>query len=83
MTAANTWIKEGLEYNVKSLVDNPDEVLIKIVEGPQTTVFEVYVIKADVGKVIGKQGKTASALRTLLNSWAARCKIRAVMEIME
>jgi len=67
----------------KSLVDKPDEVELNEITGDVTTVFELHVAKDDVGKVIGKQGQTARAIRTLLNATATKLKKRAVLEIIE
>jgi predicted RNA-binding protein YlqC (UPF0109 family) len=67
----------------KSLVDKPDEVEVAEVRGDKTTVLELRVAKDDLGKVIGKQGKTAHAIRTILNATATKLKQRAVLEIME
>ena len=67
----------------KSLVDQPDEVEVAEVKGDKTTVLELRVAKDDLGKVIGKQGKTAHAIRTILNATATKLKQRAVLEIME
>ena len=68
---------------VKALVDKPDEVSLREVEGEKTTVLELRVAKEDLGKVIGKQGKTAKAMRTILNATATKLKKRAVLEIVE
>jgi hypothetical protein len=68
---------------VKALVDKPEEVDLKEVEGEKTTVLELRVAKEDLGKVIGKQGKTAKAMRTILNATATKLKKRAVLEIIE
>ena len=67
----------------KSLVDKPDEVDLQEVVGEKTTVLELRVAKEDLGKVIGKQGKTARAMRTILNATATKLKKRAVLEIIE
>ena len=67
----------------KSLVDKPDEVEVAEVRGDKTTVLELRVAKDDLGKVIGKQGNTAHAIRTILNATATKLKQRAVLEIME
>ncbi len=66
-----------------SLLDKPDEVGMKEVKGGKTTVLELKVAKEDLGKVIGKQGKTAHAIRTILNATATKLKQRAVLEILE
>ncbi len=68
---------------VKALVDKPEEVSLREVEGEKTTVLELRVAKEDLGKVIGKQGKTAQAMRTILNAMATKLKKRAVLEIIE
>ena len=67
----------------KSLVDKPDEVDLQEVIGEKTTVLELRVAKEDLGKVIGKQGKTAGTMRTILNATATKLKKRAVLEIIE
>ena len=68
---------------VRALVDKPDEVSLQEVEGEKTTVLELRVAKEDLGKVIGKQGKTAKAMRTILNANATKLNKRAVLEIIE
>lgn len=75
--------KELVEFIAKSLVDNPDDVAVREVEGEQTSVLELSVAKEDLGKVIGKQGRTARAIRTLLSAVSAKSKKRAVLEILE
>ena len=67
----------------KALVDEPDKVRINEIVGDKITVFELHVAKDDLGKVIGKQGKTAHAIRTILNATATKLKKRAVLEIIE
>ena len=67
----------------RALVDEPDKVRINEIVGDKITVFELNVAKEDLGKVIGKQGKTAHAIRTILNATATKLKKRAVMEIIE
>ncbi|HOP08307.1 MAG TPA: KH domain-containing protein [candidate division Zixibacteria bacterium] len=76
-------MKEFIELIVKYLVDNPDQVDVKEVEGSRTTVYELRVAQPDLGKVIGKQGQTAKSIRTLLAAAAARQGKRAVLEILE
>jgi hypothetical protein len=76
-------MKELLEYIVKALVDNPDSVEIKEVAGDRVTIYELRASKEDLGKIIGKRGRTASALRTLINSVASRDGKRCVLEILE
>lgn len=78
-----TSMKEYIENIVKVLVDNPDEIDLKEIAGSRTTVFELRVAKSDLGKVIGKQGNTARAIRTLLAAVGARQGHRAVLEILE
>ncbi len=76
-------MKDLILMIARSLVDKPDQVEIKEVEGEKTTVLELRVAKEDLGKVIGKQGKTAHAIRTILNATATKLKKRAVLEIIE
>ncbi|MBT3509127.1 MAG: KH domain-containing protein [Nitrospina sp.] len=76
-------MKDLILTMVKALVDKPDEVSLQEVEGEKTTVLELRVAKEDLGKVIGKQGKTAKAMRTILNATATKLKKRAVLEIIE
>lgn len=76
-------MKELIEFVARSLVDNPDAVTVTEVPGEKTTVFELRVGKGDLGKVIGKQGRTARSIRTLLNAAASREGRRAVLEILE
>jgi len=76
-------VKDLILMIAKSLVDKPEEVDLQEVEGEKTTVLELRVAKEDLGKVIGKQGKTARAMRTILNATATKLKKRAVLEIIE
>lgn len=76
-------IKELIEYIAVALVDNPEDVRVNEVEGGQTTVLELSVAKNDLGKIIGKQGRTAQAIRTILNAISAKIKKRVVLEIIE
>lgn len=76
-------MKELVEYMAKALVDFPDQVSVSEVEGNQTSVIELKVAKTDLGKIIGKQGRTARAMRTLLGAAAAKLKKRVVLEILE
>ena len=76
-------MKTLIEYIGKSLVDHPEEVQLSEVEGEQTTVLELKVAKEDLGKVIGKQGRTARAMRTILSAASTKSKKRAVLEILE
>lgn len=72
-----------IEFVVKALVDKPDEVRVMAVRGEQTTVIELNVSKEDLGKVIGKQGRTAQSLRTILNAASTKLRLRSVLEIIE
>ena len=76
-------MKELLELIAKSLVDSPDEVEVTEIEGEQTTVLELKVAPEDLGKVIGKQGRTARSIRTILASSGMKLKKRIVFEIIE
>ena len=76
-------LKELVEYIAKSLVDSPDDVNVTEVQAVQTSVIELRVAKEDLGKVIGKQGRTARAIRTILSSAATKAGKRAVLEILE
>ena len=76
-------MKELILMIANSLVDKPDEVQVDEVRGDITTVLELRVAKDDLGKVIGKQGKTAHAIRIILNATATKLKQRAVLEIVE
>jgi predicted RNA-binding protein YlqC (UPF0109 family) len=76
-------MKELIEYIAKVLVDNPDEVKVTELEGKQTSVIELRVAKEDLGKVIGKQGRTARAMRTILGAASTKMKKRSVLEILE
>ena len=80
---SETSIKELMEVLVKALVDKPEEVEITEVEGEQTTVVELKVAKDDLGKVIGKQGRMARALRTILGAASMKIRRRSVLEIIE
>lgn len=76
-------MKELIEFIAKALVDNPDEVRVTEIEGDRTSVIELAVAKEDLGKVIGKQGRTARAMRTILNAASTKLNKRAVLEIIE
>ena len=76
-------MREFIEHIVKALVDNPDRVDINEIEGTRTTVYELRVGDGDLGKVIGTQGQTAKAIRTILSAASARQGKRAVLEILE
>ena len=76
-------MRELVESIAKALVDNPEEVHVTAVEGEQTTVFELRVAQADLGKVIGKQGRIAGAIRTILGAAGMKYRKRFVLEILE
>lgn len=76
-------MKELIEYIARALVDNPNEVAVNEIEGEVTSVIELRVAKSDLGKVIGKEGRTARAMRTLLTAASTKIKKRAVLEIIE
>ena len=76
-------MKELIGYIAQALVDNPEKVTVTEVEGNQTSVLELKVAKEDLGKVIGKQGRTARAMRTILSAASAKVKKRTVLEIIE
>jgi predicted RNA-binding protein YlqC (UPF0109 family) len=83
MSDVDQQLVQLIEYTVKALVDLPDQVRVVAIRGEQTTVIELHVAKEDLGKVIGKQGRTANSLRVLLNAAATKIKLRAVLEIVE
>jgi predicted RNA-binding protein YlqC (UPF0109 family) len=74
---------EFVDFMAKSIVDNPEEVKVTEIAGEKTTVIELRVAQEDLGKVIGKQGRTAKAIRSILSAAAAKIKKRAVLEILE
>ncbi|MGA7563633.1 MAG: KH domain-containing protein [Desulfobaccales bacterium] len=76
-------MKELIKFIAQALVDNPEEVQVNEVEGEQTSVIELKVAKEDLGKVIGKQGRTARAMRTILSAASTKIRKRAVLEILE
>jgi predicted RNA-binding protein YlqC (UPF0109 family) len=75
--------KDFVEYVAKSLVDEPDSVEVNIIEGEKSTILELRVAPDDIGKVIGKNGRIAKAVRTLLNATASRTGKRVVLEILD
>jgi uncharacterized protein len=75
-------VKELIEYIARSLVDHPDQVKVRQVEGETSVIFELQVAQDDMGKIIGKEGRIANAIRTLLKVAAAREGKRAVLEII-
>ena len=76
-------MKELIILMARALVDYPDQVEVSEVEGEQTSVLELKVAKEDLGKIIGKQGRTARSIRTILSAASAKIKKRAVLEIIE
>lgn len=75
--------KDLVEYIAKSLVDNPDEVNVNLVEGEKSTILELRVSSTDIGKVIGKHGRIAKAMRTVLSAASAKSGKRVVLEILD
>lgn len=76
-------MKELVEFIVKSLVDNPGAVRLEEVEGEKASIIELRVDQSDLGKVIGKQGRTAKAIRTILNASGVKSGKKVVLEILE
>lgn len=76
-------MKAFVEYVIKALVDHPEEVDVREVDGERVVVFELRLNQTDIGKVIGKSGRTITAIRTLLTSSAAKQGKRAMLEIIE
>jgi len=76
-------MKDLIEQMAKALVDKPEDVSVTEVEGERTTVYELRVASSDLGKVIGKQGKTARAMRTILSAGGTKLGKRCVLEILE
>lgn len=76
-------MKELVTLIARALVDEPDAVEVNEILGEQTSVIELKVAKSDLGKVIGKQGRTAHAIRTILNAASTKLRKRAVLEIIE
>ena len=76
-------MKELLELIARSLVDKPEEVTVAQIDGEHTTVLELRVAQDDLGKVIGKQGRTARAIRTILGAAGMKLRKRFVLEILE
>ncbi len=76
-------MKELIEYIAKSLVDRPEQVSVNETEGEKTAIIELRVAKEDLGKVIGKMGRTARSMRTILNAAATKIGKRCVLEILE
>ncbi len=76
-------MKELVEFITKSLVENSDQVQVSEVEGEQTIVIELKVAKEEMGKVIGKKGRTAKSIRTILSAASAKAEKRFILEIVE
>lgn len=76
-------MKDLIAYIAKELVDKPEEVVVTEIEGQQTSVIELKVAKEDIGKIIGKQGRTAQAMRTILSAASTKMKKRSILEIIE
>lgn len=83
MSAETDELRDLVEYIAKALVDAPEDVSAQQLEGEQTTVIELKVNKDDLGKVIGKQGRTARSIRTILNGASTKLNKRTVLEIIE
>jgi predicted RNA-binding protein YlqC (UPF0109 family) len=79
----NGSLKDLISFMAQTLVDHPNEVEVTEMQGEQTTVYELKVAKDDLGKIIGKQGRTARSLRTILNAASTKLKKRSVLEIIE
>jgi hypothetical protein len=76
-------LRELVLYLARALVEHPDEVAVEEIEEADATVFELKVAESDLGRVIGRQGRTAKALRTVLSAASAKMKRRAILEILE
>ena len=76
-------MKELIKHIIQALVDHPEQIVISEIEGKQITVLEIKAAKEDLGKIIGKQGRNAKAIRTILNAASAKTKKRTIMEIIE
>ena len=76
-------MRDLIEFMAKALVDNPDQVEVREIEGEQSSVIELRVSREDLGKVIGKQGRTARAMRTILSAASTKLRKRAVLDIIE
>lgn len=81
--SSNVTLRELVEFISKALVDSPDDVEVSEISGEQTVVLELRVAKSDLGKVIGKQGRTVKAMRAILNAASSKLKLRADLEILE
>jgi predicted RNA-binding protein YlqC (UPF0109 family) len=76
-------MKELIEYMAKALVDQPDKVVIKEIAGEKTLIYELRVGEGDLGKIIGKEGRTAKAMRSIISAAAMKMGKRAQLEILE
>ncbi len=76
-------MKDLIEHIAQALVDHPEQVSVRTLEGNRTSVLELKVAKEDVGKVIGKQGRTAQSMRVLLNAVSSKLNRRFVLDILE
>ena len=76
-------MEELIERIAKALVDKPEEVEVKEIQGPHSSVIELKVAKEDLGKVIGKHGRTAEAMRTILTAASTKLKKRCILELLE
>jgi len=76
-------VKDLILTIARSLVDHPGEVSVNVIEGESSVMFELNVSKSDLGKVIGKQGRTADAIRSILNAMAGKTRKRLTLEIVE
>jgi hypothetical protein len=83
MPSSSVSLKELIEYLARALVDKPDEVQVVEISGEQTVVLELRVAKDDLGKVIGKQGRTVKAMRAILSAASSKLRKRADLEILE
>lgn len=83
MTQPNSELAKLIDTIARALVDKPDEVSVNEVVGENTTVLELSVAKEDLGKIIGKQGRTAQSIRTVLNGASTKLRKRTVLEIIE
>lgn len=79
----NEGLKELVSFIARALVDEPDDVQVDVVDGDEAVVLELTVAESDLGKVIGKDGRTARAMRALLSATSARLRKRAILDILE
>ena len=75
--------KDLVEYIARSLVDEPEDVVVSVIEGEKSTILELRVAQTDIGKVIGKHGRIAKAVRTILSATATKTRKRIVLEILD